>query len=534
MPVLDLPDEYGSDVRPARSVAARKSWAKDPSTPAGQDGTRLDATVVNDLIGLVRETLTQFGIVAAPGDDTAMADAIVAAIQTTPHALSLATDTASYVKMTVAERAKLAALATNYKGSFASLAAVAAAYPAAALGDWAVISLVGEPASIAVWDSDAVPAAWVDVDNAPPQTASTVSFTPAGNIAATNVQTAIQELDTEKAPLASPALTGSPTTPTQNTFSENSWIANTLYADRAGRYMSVRPPGGRLSLSTGAPVPTGSLTGIGTIFYTPYQHRWVPTYDGSTLLMYDVGGELSQALTDATKSPAAAAANSTYDMFLWLDGSTWRCTRGPAWSSATVRGAPADLGRIGGVWFNNAAITNGPAAGRGTYVGTIRTNASALLDVNFGGLAVGGTAGVINLWNTYNRMPWVANPRDSTDSWAYTTATWRQANASAGMQVSYLAGLQEGLIEAAYHALSSTSGTGPRIGVGHDSTAGPSGMPTFGAVNGASMMTTGRYDFIPSLGSHFLAALEQGATGSSFQGDNNSDCQAGFVVKGWY
>lgn len=44
-------------------------------------------------------------------------------------------------------------------------------------------------------------------------TAATTSFTPAGNIAATDVQAAIEELDTEKAPLASPTFTGTPVVP---------------------------------------------------------------------------------------------------------------------------------------------------------------------------------------------------------------------------------------------------------------------------------------------------------------------------------
>jgi len=43
------------------------------------------------------------------------------------------------------------------------------------------------------------------------QIASEVPFTPVGDIAATDVQSALAEIDTEKAPLASPALTGTPT-----------------------------------------------------------------------------------------------------------------------------------------------------------------------------------------------------------------------------------------------------------------------------------------------------------------------------------
>ena len=39
--------------------------------------------------------------------------------------------------------------------------------------------------------------------------------------------------------------------------------------------------------------------------------------------MHDIGGELSQALSDTTKSPAAAAANSLYDVFVWNDSGTY-------------------------------------------------------------------------------------------------------------------------------------------------------------------------------------------------------------------
>lgn len=44
--------------------------------------------------------------------------------------------------------------------------------------------------------------------------ASNISVTPAGGITATNVQSALEELDTKKAPLDSAALTGTPTAPT--------------------------------------------------------------------------------------------------------------------------------------------------------------------------------------------------------------------------------------------------------------------------------------------------------------------------------
>lgn len=60
-------------------------------------------------------------------------------------------------------------------------------------------------------------------------TAENVIFTPAGSIAAVNVQAAIEELDTEKAPLASPALTGDPTAPTATAGDNDTSIATTAF-----------------------------------------------------------------------------------------------------------------------------------------------------------------------------------------------------------------------------------------------------------------------------------------------------------------
>lgn len=59
----------------------------------------------------------------------------------------------------------------------------------------------------------------VDVSNAiAGQTASNISVTPAGNIAATDVQAALQELDTEKVGAASPTFTGNVTIDTNGTI----------------------------------------------------------------------------------------------------------------------------------------------------------------------------------------------------------------------------------------------------------------------------------------------------------------------------
>ena len=60
-------------------------------------------------------------------------------------------------------------------------------------------------------------------------TATQVINTPAGNIASINVQTALNELDTEKAPLISPALSGTPTAPTATPGTSTTQLATTAF-----------------------------------------------------------------------------------------------------------------------------------------------------------------------------------------------------------------------------------------------------------------------------------------------------------------
>ncbi len=280
-------------------------------------------------------------------------------------------------------------------------------------------------------------------------------------------------------------------------------------------------PGGRLTLSTNTPVMTSTVSAATTIYYTPYLHRFVPLYDGTAYAMHDVGGELSQATTDSTKSPAAVTTSSNYDLFVWLDGTTYRCTRGPAWSSATSRGTGAgttELERVKVTWLNKVSITNGPAANRGTYVGTVRSNGSSQIDFILGGAS---TAGVLNVWNAYNREIATARVWDTAVSWTYATATHRSLNNSTTNRVSFVDGLGTSVAEAAATVrITSAAGIYGVISLGLDSTSASSS--TWGFVfNGVDVTTTTHAKLIGGLGSHYIQALEfaSGATATYGGGD---------------
>lgn len=130
-----------------------------------------------------------------------------------------------------------------------TLNAVGAVAPGDALPIMDGVANAGTPGSFLVSRVDHVHP--TDTSRAPTSagTAAGTSFSPAGGIAATNVQAALQELDTEKAPLASPALTGTPTAPTppiQDTstrIATTQWVQSELAAiPPAGMYPSNDPP----------------------------------------------------------------------------------------------------------------------------------------------------------------------------------------------------------------------------------------------------------------------------------------------------
>lgn len=271
-------------------------------------------------------------------------------------------------------------------------------------------------------------------------------------------------------------------------------------------------PQGRITLTTAVPVLTATVAAATTVFYAPYVGRFVPLYNGSTWTMTDIGGELSQTTTDDTKSPAACVPNSNYDLFVWNDGGTYRFTRGPAWTSDTARGTGAgttELVRVLGMPVNANAITNGPAAQRGTYVGTIRTNGSSQVDFIVGGTAAGGTAAVIGIWNMYNRVSVNPMVRDSTSSWSYNSTTTRSLNNSAGNRISFVRGLNEDWVTAILSLPFSGGASGdyqPGIALDSTSTITQASYGSFGTSTGPAAIG---YSALPGLGWHYLQAVER-------------------------
>jgi hypothetical protein len=303
----------------------------------------------------------------------------------------------------------------------------------------------------------------------------------------------------------------------------------------------IPPPQGRLTLTTAVPVLATNVSAAGTVYYTPYIGNLVPIYNG-TRFIATAFTELSNVLANSSSGsagPAAGAASKNYDLFVWSDSGTLRLTRGAAWNSDTARSATTenDLTRVNGVLLNLNAITNGPAASRGTYVGTIRTDSGgATVTWHFGALAANGTAANLHVWNAYNRVLVGGLVADSTDSWSYSGGSFRPANNSSTMRVSFVNGLQEERVEAIYE--SSANGGGSSgiavIAVGLDSTTSAAGSTRAMISNGNVISSFVASQRTTSLGFHYLQALENNVTAAvTFYGDNGgSNIQSGMYYSG--
>lgn len=278
-------------------------------------------------------------------------------------------------------------------------------------------------------------------------------------------------------------------------------------------------PQGRLTLATGAPVMTGAQTGKTVIYYTPYVGNQIVVTTNGTSFTAVAFSELSNATTASSTGnagPAAVAANGNYDLFVWSNSGTLVLTRGPVWTSDTARGTGAgttELQRVAGVWTNKNAITNGPTANLGTYVGTVRSNGSSQIDWNPNpAAAAGGATAILGVFNVYNRVLVGSSSQDNTASWSYTTATWRALNGSTSNRISYIDGLGEVSLSAALSTYVQV-GTVHFLGINRDSTSAAPSL-TGATWNGNSTLIA-QGPFAPSLGFHYLQAMEIDTGGAS-------------------
>lgn len=257
----------------------------------------------------------------------------------------------------------------------------------------------------------------------------------------------------------------------------------------------------RLTLQSGTPISTTDQNARTTVYASPQTGYSIALYNGAAWVVRQ-SAEMSIAIP--------ASASTIFDVFCY-DAAGTAALEVLAWTNDTTRAT--GLVRQNGILVKSGATTR-------RYLGSFRTT------------TVAGQCedSVLKryLWNYYHRADRTMQVLDGTNTWTYTTATWRQANTAAGSQLDCVIGWAEDPVEVFVQGLfnSSTSTASAAVGIGVNSTTVNSafvftgGKGETGSTHRISVQA--RYRAFPALGRTYYPWLEisEASGTTTWYGDN--------------
>jgi hypothetical protein len=244
----------------------------------------------------------------------------------------------------------------------------------------------------------------------------------------------------------------------------------------------------RLSLTSGTPVTTSDVTAATTIYVTLYKGNRMALYDGSTWNLREVVAN--------TPITVPATTSQMYDVFAY-DNATVVTFETLAWTNDTTRATALTT-------QDGVLVKSGSATRR--YIGSFRTTTvSGQTEDSFAKRF---------LWNYYNRVRRPMRVIEATDSWTYTLAVFRQANANTANQLAFIVGWAEvEMMSSVVGIAANTTGSAiVYVAVGFDSTSAMTtgnltGLGTANTSVGGRAITA-EFRTYPAVGFHFAAWLE--------------------------
>lgn len=252
----------------------------------------------------------------------------------------------------------------------------------------------------------------------------------------------------------------------------------------------------RLTLTSATPVATSDVTGATTIYCTPYRGNKIALYDGTNWNIRS-SAEFSIALGTLT-------SGKPYDVFCY-DNSGTPTLEILAWTNDTTRAT--SLTRQDGVLVKSGAATR-------RYLGTFYTTSTTTTEDSIANRY---------LWNYYNRVSRQMQRFETTVTWTYTTATFRQANANSANQLNFVVGVSEDMVSAELMVRVSNSNANVQFvgGIGLDSTSAEASTgylrgEQYTQVSSINMSQRASFNAQVAAGRHYLAWLEYSlASGTS-------------------
>lgn len=249
------------------------------------------------------------------------------------------------------------------------------------------------------------------------------------------------------------------------------------------------PMEARLTLETGVPISTTDQTAKTTLYLTKFRGDQVAVYDGSS------AWSVIALTADLSITLASLTAALPYDVYVYSNAGTLTLEL-TAWTNTTTRATA--LTTVNGVYVKTGATTR-------RYIGTICIVATGQCEDSSARRMV---------WNYYNRVDRKLLAADTTNTWTYTTDTWRARNADTTDGVGRFAviiGVAEDVFSAYnFNVISNTSSVAAEVGVGIDSTSVNSAAVFGSYVSAGSYANTiCNYQDVLAAGYHYIQALER-------------------------
>ena len=259
----------------------------------------------------------------------------------------------------------------------------------------------------------------------------------------------------------------------------------------------------RLTLTTGVPVTTADVTGASavTIYLTPYK--------GNRISLYDTNGNATLYTSAQISIAVPATTNQMYDIFCYASSGVPTLEL-LAWTNDTTRATGIVLTTTG-TYTKSGDLTR-------RYLGSFRTTGvSGQTEDSFAKRY---------LSNAYNQEDRPMRAVETADTWTYTTATLRQANANTANQLDFVMGLSQRVRASVIGSAANTTGTViVYVAIGLDSTTtmatgcltGPGTLNT----NVGQRHVVAELETFPGVGRHTLVWLEfsDAAGSTSWNGD---------------
>lgn len=266
----------------------------------------------------------------------------------------------------------------------------------------------------------------------------------------------------------------------------------------------IVPPQGRVTPVTGVAVPTATIAGVTSLFYTPCGGNAAPILTSGTWAMVEFA-QLTLPL-----SPSHHAAATLFDLFVFGNPLKLGTAPAPA-ATEIVDGIEVNSGSLTLRWGTGSGDVTTVAARAATRVGTFRTSLAGETRL---------TPSRIDIANLWNRVPITRFVGDPETSWTHIGG-WRAVRGGLGPRIDFVQ-VANGIGIRSWHKANMTAEAGQSayvaIGLDSDLPLGPLPFVNFPANPPISFPVTAEIVAWPERGYRSVRALESATGVATFHG----------------